>query len=448
MVKIIFDILSKKFFIGMIVLLTLQQVFVALSTTVLGLAGRYLSNFNALISLLIAFFVFSTIPHVFSIFLKKLEMKGYFEAYFEYLRRRLLIHSGSPQKWQNHQQKESFLTALGPDAEGYISAVAFSIFDIYMFALTIVLNVISISLVVDSNFSYVFIISGILSALLFFVFIKKVEKIVEFEQSDKIDFFSYILKAWDNVFLKNTSVNSLYRETLEKKYNLTNTNIERSAFSSEGLVFVLTIVSSLPVFGLILYLAFTHQGDTALMGALLVTIPKQLMILSNFRAFFNQITNLASFKARFKSSWDNSNIQDCDLRERINLSKISLADQKYSTLEKIEQSLFEKKNGRSVIRGSNGSGKSTLLLHLNKTLESSFYLPASPQLEIGESTGNESTGEKILKHLEFIKNQDVQVLLLDEWDANLDPVNIDKVHRQLDEISKNKLVIEVRHRLS
>lgn len=448
MVKIIFNILSKKFVVGMIVLLTLQQIFVALSTTVLGLAGRYLSNFNVFVSLLIAFFVFSTIPHLFSIYLKKLEMKGYFEAYFEYLRKRLLNHSGSPQKWQNHQQKESFLTALGPDAEGYISAVAFSIFDIYMFALTIVLNVISISIVVDTNFSYVFFFSGILSGSLFFLCIRKVESIVESEQSEKIDFFSYILKAWDNVFLKNTSVNKLYKEALEKKYNLTSTNIEKSAFYSEGLVFVLTIVSSVPVFGLILYLAFTHQGDTALMGALLVTIPKQLMILGNFRAFFNQITNLSSFKARFKSSWDNSDIKDSHLEERIDLTKIVFGGHAYSSLEKIEQHLIQKKNGRSVIRGANGSGKSTLLLHLNMKLESSFYLPASPQLEIGEVTGCESTGEKILKHLEFIKNQDVKVLLLDEWDANLDQANIDKIHKQLEEISQDKLVIEVRHRLS
>lgn len=444
--KIVFKLLPKKFVIGMLALITVQQVIVAASTALLGLAGQHLASPEKFMWLLLAFLVCSILPHGISFFLKKLEMQGYFDAYFKFVRLRLLNLAGSPAKWQNHGKKEAFLTALGPDAEGYLTAVAFSIFDIYLFALTILLNVLSISLVIDANFSYVFIVSGVISAIVFFAYSKRVESAVEAEQTTKIDYFGYILKSWDNVFLKNTSVNKLYSGILNDKYQQTRFSIGKAASSSEGLVLVLTVISSLPVFALIVSLTLAHKSDSVFLAGLLVTIPKQLMILSNFRAFFGQITNLAAFKARFKSSWDNSDVSSNNLKEQIHLEHIQINQNAFSSIQEIEMLVQSKKSGRLVIRGKNGSGKSTLLLYLNQTLPDSFYLPASPRLEISKELGAESTGERVLKHLEFVRQQDTPILLLDEWDANLDTNNRALLEQELDLIAQRKLIIEVRHR--
>lgn len=446
--KIVFKLLPKEFVIGMLALITVQQVIVAASTALLGLAGQHLASPEKFLCLLSAFFVCSILPHGISFFLKKLEMQGYFDAYFNFVRLRLLNLAGSPAKWQNHGKTEAFLTALGPDAEGYLTAVAFSIFDIYLFALTIILNVLSISLVIDANFSYVFIVSGVISAIVFFAYSKRVESAVEAEQTTKIDYFGYILKSWDNVFLKNTSVNRLYSNILNDKYQQTRFSIGKAASSSEGLVLALTVISSLPVFALIVYLTLAHKSDSVFLAGLLVTIPKQLMILSNFRAFFGQITNLAAFKARFKSSWDNSDVSSNNLKEQIQLEHIQINQIAFSSIQEIEMLVQNKKSGRLVIRGKNGSGKSTLLLYLNQTLPNSFYLPASPLLEIGKELGVESTGERVLKHLEFVRQQDTPILLLDEWDANLDADNRARLEQELNSISQGKLIIEVRHRNS
>lgn len=445
MTQIVLKLLPKKFLVAMLLLITLQQILVAASTALLGLAGRHLSNPGEFKWILVGFLVCSTLPHGISLLLKKLELQGYFDAYFEFVRQRLLAITGRPQKWQNHQQKESFLTALGPDAEGYLTAVAFSVFDIYLFALTILLNVLSISLVVDKSFSYIFAVSGVLSAIVFFLFSKKVESEVEKEQTSKIDFFSYILKSWDNILLKNTPVNQIYTGALQAKYQGARKDIGRAALHSEGLVFVLTLLSSLPVFGLILWLAMTHQNDSAFLAGLLVTIPKQIMILGNFRAFFNQITNLAAFKARFKTSWENSTVPDNDLQSRINVPQITLNQQTAGGLKQLQELISAQGKGRLVVRGKNGAGKSTFLLHLNQELPDSFFLPANPQLEIAKDLGTESTGERILKYLEFIRQQPTSVLLLDEWDANLDRDNKAKIERELDILAESKLIIEVRH---
>lgn len=443
--KIVFKLLNKKFVVKMFLLITAQQILVAGSTALLGLAGQSVAKPQAFLMLLGGFFVLSLLPHVFSVFLKKAEMEGYFDAYFKFIELRLLSNIGQPQKWQNHQQKEKFLTAVGPDAEGYLTAVAFSIFDIYLFALTIVLNITSISLVVDTKFSYVFLISGLLSFLVFKKHTGNIERLVEQEQEAKLSFFGYLLKSWDSVLLKNSVVHSLYAQNLTQHYRTTRAHIGASALKSEGLVFVLTIVASLPVFAMVLYLAFTNTANAAYLAGLMVTIPKQIMILTNFRAFFNQITNLASFKTRFQSSWENSLVEDSHLSSRIREDQIKVNSRPLPALNDFTESIKALSSGRHTITGSNGAGKSTLLLHLNSALPESFYLPATTGLEIGKDLGAESTGEKVMKYLDFISKQQTPVILLDEWDANLDNENKKAISARLDEIARHKVIIEVRH---
>lgn len=443
--KIVFKLLSRKFVLRMFAMITIQQLLVAGSTACLGLAGQNASNSTLFFWLLGGFLVLNLLPHLFSIWLKKLELMGYFDAYFNFIEMRLLSNSGRADKWQNHDKKERFLTALGPDAEGYLTAVAFSIFDIYLFGLTIVLNITSISLVVDSKFFYAFVISGAFSFLIFQKYTQRIEGAVAAEQEAKTDFFSYILKSWDNVLLNNSSIYRSYSQNIRQKFELTRENIGKAAFKSEGLVFVLSIVSSLPVFALLVYLAFAHSTQVAYLTGLLVTLPKQIMILGNFRAFFSQITNLTSFAARFQTSWENSILEERPLQNAIKAHQIKVNGETLHSVETLQKNISQMNCGRVLITGENGSGKSTLLLHLNTVLPDSFYLPASPHLEMGQALGVESTGERILKHLDFIAQQETSKVLLDEWDANLDAQNKIRISQRLDELAQNKVILEVRH---
>jgi energy-coupling factor transporter ATP-binding protein EcfA2 len=52
----------------------------------------------------------------------------------------------------------------------------------------------------------------------------------------------------------------------------------------------------------------------------------------------------------------------------------------------------------------------------------------------------------MLRHIEYAASLDNKHLLLDEWDANLDQENILKINDLLNRISKDKVIIEVRHR--
>ncbi len=107
-------------------------------------------------------------------------------------------------------------------------------------------------------------------------------------------------------------------------------------------------------------------------------------------------------------------------------------------------------SGRITIRGLNGVGKSTFLCWFKERVgESAFYLPAQHDL-IFESTKekNLSTGQSLKVILEEISAKaasEITLLMLDEWDANLDQQSRQIFHELIDKMSYSILIIEVRH---
>ncbi|MDG0816735.1 hypothetical protein [Bdellovibrio svalbardensis] len=446
MIKIVFNLLNKKFIFTMFALITIQQILVAMGTACLSLSGQNLNKPTHFVLFITGFLILSILPHFVTIFLRKTEMQGYFQAYYSFIELRLLKFAGSAKIWPNHQQKEKYQTAIGPEAENYLTAIAFSIFDIFLFLLTIALNILAISLVVDSRFILAFAVSAIVSYWVFSRLSSSIDQLIEREQENKMRFLSYLLKSWDNVFLKNSQINQKYISKLEGHFEQTYELIGKANFQTELLVLILTIASCLPVFVLIIYLTVTHLQDASYLAGLMVTIPKQISILSNYRSVFQQVTNLNTFTTRFRSYWESSHLTESDLSGRIKPEKIRLNGQAFDSVEQLIKDLDTTKKGRILITGNNGAGKSTLLVHLNAFLPESFYLPSSPSLEIGDQLGSESTGERILKHLEFVANNPTPVLLLDEWDANLDNTNKELINERIDQLARQSLVLEVRHR--
>ncbi|RKM06443.1 hypothetical protein D6D84_06870, partial [Moraxella catarrhalis] len=99
------------------------------------------------------------------------------------------------------------------------------------------------------------------------------------------------------------------------------------------------------------------------------------------------------------------------------------------------------------IKGRNGAGKSSFLLYLKTLLSNrAFYLPVSHDLFFHQNH-KKSTGQKLSSQLMQINNNksDVDVIILDEWDANLDGINKSHLDELINELARQRLVIEVRH---
>ena len=61
--------------------------------------------------------------------------------------------------------------------------------------------------------------------------------------------------------------------------------------------------------------------------------------------------------------------------------------------------------------------------------------------------GSMSSGETVLSHMQTIlKEVQTDMLLLDEWDADLDAANIKKISGSLDQVARTQCILEVRHR--
>jgi ABC-type bacteriocin/lantibiotic exporter with double-glycine peptidase domain len=136
-----------------------------------------------------------------------------------------------------------------------------------------------------------------------------------------------------------------------------------------------------------------------------------------------------------------------DLLKRVSSSQISVL-QKSDALSLLEPL---PKFGRYTLRGPNGSGKTSLLLSLKEIYgDGAFYLPAQWELETGQDVSGISTGQRAVNSLlELLtpneRNGLLPILLLDEWDANLDEENQLMIDQRISEIAKTHLVIESRH---
>lgn len=103
--------------------------------------------------------------------------------------------------------------------------------------------------------------------------------------------------------------------------------------------------------------------------------------------------------------------------------------------------------GRVTVRAPNGSGKTALLSLFRQRLgDDSMFLPAAHTLDMGLAKG--STGQMVMRTFDLIEQMEKkpEVLLLDEWDANLDATNTARGQAMIEAWSRNLCVVEVRNK--
>ena len=213
-------------------------------------------------------------------------------------------------------------------------------------------------------------------------------------------------------------------------------------------IFAISLAASLPIFGLDLYLAWANPTQVGLLAVLTVTLPRQLTAITTFRNLFVQIISVNNFSTRFQSALFSSELNVLNVMDHIRITEVLVDGSPVESLPELLKLISLRANGRMTISGPNGAGKSTLLAKLNQELPNSLLIPANPALEIGSNHAESSTGQRVLMHLKFAASESVPVLLLDEWDADLDSVNALEISSMLDSLSKIRLIIEVRHRSS
>jgi ABC-type bacteriocin/lantibiotic exporter with double-glycine peptidase domain len=210
------------------------------------------------------------------------------------------------------------------------------------------------------------------------------------------------------------------------------------------------LISLIPLLGTLSYLIYKSTNDLAFQALLIATLPRQIMMIQNMDILIQNFTDWTDIKERLNGLKNALVVSAQSPEKRIQWDKIQFYScsqpLQISSIQSIKEQIGQP--NRITIRGENGSGKTTLLKCLKEKF-GGYYLPPNPNMSFAnENWQTLSTGEKILTAINEIgiNNQIDNLLLLDEWDANLDSRNRQKISNQIDRLSKTITIIEVVHR--
>lgn len=366
-------------------------------------------------------------------------------------------------EWSNKGLKEQKLSILTSEAPSALHAFIDYIWDLFTYVMSVFFNILALSIVVEPLFAVAYGISITCVILVMKLKRRAQRQLTQKALTARIDLCQSLFAAWDNVLLGNEYNFKLWEEKTTQRLNrCLQRNVALERFDQLLAIFV-SLMTSIPSLMVVVYYVLLHKSDPVRISSFIVILPLLFMILSYtyqtlslaFRWTMHRSKLTAIYKA-IQASKD-AHVQ---LERKVKWGKFMLTHATAAPNENISMAypkpihshsdLLElaQNSGRLTIRGENGSGKSTaLMLIKNAFAKRAFFLPTHNQLSFISETNKYSTGESLKNRLlEILEKVDVDVLLLDEWDANLDSENQERLSNLINELAEKKCVIEVRHR--
>lgn len=465
--KQILGLLTNRWAIGTFIALTLQQLIEASSTIWLVKLMSSLTAGEEFLIFLILYLITLALPYIPWCIAFILKITWRQEAQRSFIDAFVANNRNNITEWSNKgikEEKLSILTSEGPNA---LNLLIDYCFDLCTYSLSVIFNIATLSIAVEPLFAVSYGIS-----VTFVIIIMKMNRraqrfLTQKALTARIELGQSLLEAWDNVLLGNRYNFELWKDKTGQRVNrCLQRNVDLERFDQLMAIFV-SLMTCIPTLVVVVYYFLKHSTDIVKLSSFVVALPLLFMVLSYtyqtltlaFRWSMHR-SKLLSIYRSIQASKDNPKI----LEKKIKWAKIFFsntfpaqteADDNHVSLKgpmpmNSQADILSKaaQSGRITIRGENGSGKSTLLILIKSALEErAFFFPTHNQLSFVSETNKYSTGESLKKRLvEISEKVDVDVLLLDEWDANLDKENQEKLSSLIDELAAKKCVIEVRHR--
>lgn len=309
-------------------------------------------------------------------------------------------------------------------------------------------TILPILIFVDANYIWAYFVTVVFSAVTFQFFRPQILKRSRAAQESRVALDQSVRESWAHLTIG--SVRQRAAATVRLNEALADADHqfaarERSVSAGSSLVGAGALMTVLLI---TFWLFDAHEGDIAFLSILVATFPRHIQIIS-------QIIGVAelSFSApRLIEEISNINLDDrppqseADAMTRINSGEVtingSLLTDRTNTI-----SVDTLGRGRHQIEGPNGSGKSTLLALLAARASSRPYafIPAMPAALATPGT-TASSGELMYNLLQNITHDyTIDLVFLDEWDANLDTEARAVLERDIDGLAERATVIEVRH---
>jgi hypothetical protein len=366
------------------------------------------------------------------------------------------LYPGRIIEWSNHEKSSSKSSILAGEASPTITNYIEYLYHLASSALNIILNLLMLAFLITPSLLVSYWI-GISFAFVILYVQKHPKKILALKaQQSRIKWISILIKAWDNILLKNQYNLDVwnYKESSRSK-RLIGKAIYLEKFS-QFISVVMAFALILPSILLISYLAVIHIQDVHFLAIIAVTLPRLFQVLTFSYECLFLLSDFPTHKAKLNTVMAivDSQLQPeniAELLNRVNWEKIKAFQmhQENDLFEISSKELIQKlpNNGRVTLRGENGSGKTSLLLSIKMNNGgNAFYLPAKHDLLFKVSRGNVSTGQLVRKILEeLLRSIETPIILLDEWDSNLDKKNREEMSSLIDALSIKHCVIETLH---
>lgn len=461
--KRVLGLLSNRWAIGCFCMMTIQQVIEASSTFWLVTLMTQITTGQPFIPYLLIYLTSLLLPYIPGCIGQILKASWKQDAQRSFINSFVAVNKNNIGEWSKKGLKEEKLSILTSEGPNTLNLFIDYVWEIVTYALSVFFNILALSIVVEPMFALSYVVSVTCVVLIMKLRRRTQRQLTQKALIARVDLCQSLLAAWDNVLLGNEYNFKLWSErTLQRLKRCLQRNVDLERFD-QVLAISVSLITALPSLLVVVYFMIKYQGDMVRLTSFVVILPLLFMILSytyqtlslGFRWAMHRSKLITIYRA-IKPITDSSILMERKIKwPKIVASYSTIAPENQISLpgprpfQSYDDLLSQtEQSGRMTIRGENGSGKSTALMLVKDSLGNrAFYLPTHSQLSFASETNKYSTGESLRNRLmEILDKVDADVLLLDEWDANLDEDNRQRLSQLIDELALRKCVIEVRHR--
>lgn len=437
--------------------LVIQQVIVALSTLFIARLSEGVARGSPGLpdfACFLASLVLVYLPGILSIISLERSKNSLLKSYVESFKRKYKGHSLMS---GNQSVKSSLKPWLTSEAMITIREAASFYYSFLSTFLNAIFGIISIVYVLSFDFLFAYLSSFFLVLLLMILSRKQISRLSVKHQKSRKNLSSALDVGYTNILFGNPGSFPQWHENYQNHFDAYNFSSIRYISSLHGFSALAMMGAFIPVSGMLIY-HFHLMPEAAVLLTIVATLPRQVQILQSMHQMTSHLFERQGIRAKMSQLSSSLDLPATEMTHLIQWNILSLdidckdAQEKSNNMkEKLGQFLDKEGGGRATIRGVNGAGKSVLKKYLKDSWGArAFYLPANGDIYFESlAKQNLSSGEKILEILKILDNIDEQtfeLILLDEWDANLDSENILTANSLVKSLSVKFKVIETRHR--